>query len=322
MKALVAGLGSIGTRHARNLRALGVETVMGYDPDAARRQVFDAEFGGKSFADLSVALAEPSDLAVIASPNRFHVEQALAAARAGRHLLIEKPLSHNMDGVRELIDEVGKRGLFCHVGSNWKFHPAFQRMKALLADGAVGRLTGAQIIAGLWLPDWHPLEDYRRMYAARRDLGGGVIRDTHELDYLTWLMGPARCLTGLARRSGVLDIETEDVAVAAIELESGVLVSLLTDYIQRDYRRRYLMSGDGGTVEWDFQSARVDHFDAARKTTKSFDCAVADINEMYVEQSRHVLAGIAGGLPPVTPLSHALHVLELQIQWRAASGLT
>ncbi len=320
MKALVAGLGSIGMRHARNMKALGIETIAGMDPDPARRDRFSGEIGGATFAALEDALGDAPDIAVIASPSRYHIEQARQCAAALCHLLIEKPLGVSADGVDDLAEAVRAGGLFAHVGSNWKFHLAFQTMKSLLDDGAVGRVTGAQVLAGQWLPDWHPDEDYRTGYSARTDLGGGVVLDSHELDCLTWLLGPAVEIVGMVARSGALEIETEDVAAACLRFESGALATLQVDYIQRDARRRYHICGDGGTVEWDVRLGQVTSFRADSGETVTVDTPLDDVNAMYVAQMRHVLDGAAGRTPPVTPIAAAARVLELQLALKQAHG--
>ena len=320
MKALIVGLGSIGTRHARILGELGIGTITGMDPDQTRARDFQVETGGRVFAALEEALAEPPDLAIIASPSRHHIAQAIQCAAAGCHLLIEKPLGASLDGVAELLETVETHHLFAHVGSNWKFHPAFQTMKRLVDDGAVGRITGAQVLAGQWLADWHPWEDYRHGYSARADLGGGVVLDSHEFDCLLWLLGPAAEIRGMAAFSGALEVDTEDVAAAVIRFESGALATVLVDYIQREYRRRYHISGDGGTIEWDMASAGVSVYSAAAGTTELLATPMDDINEMYVLQARHVLNGIAGGGTPVTPIRAAAKSLDLQLALKGADA--
>jgi predicted dehydrogenase len=314
MRAAIVGLGSIGMRHARNLKTLGVADVIGMDPLPDRRARFTREIGGEVAAVYSEALEHRPDLVVIASPNRFHLGQALDAAEANCHLLIEKPLGCSLEGVDALLRAIETRRLFAHVGSNWKFHAAFRTMKRLLDDGAAGKVASAQVLAGQWLPDWHPWEDYRRGYSARRDLGGGVVFDTHEIDYLTWLLGPVNRIAGFVARSGALEIDTEDVAAACLRFESGALVTLQVDYIQRDYRRSYRIAGDTGTIEWDIRSETVQYYCAGTGKTTLLETPLGDLNEMYLAQTRHVLDGVAGEAEPVTPVTHAARVLALQLQ--------
>ena len=313
MKAIIFGLGSIGMRHARILKALGVQQLVGVDPSDLRRKRFNEEVGGDAFAESGFEDLRGYALAVIASPSRFHVEQAILCAEAGCALFIEKPLATDKAGVSRLVKLVKEAHLFAHVGSNWKFHPAFIRMKELLTSGRLGRISGCQVLAGQWLPDWHPWEDYRHGYSARVDLGGGIVLDTHELDYMTWLFGNACEIKGFTAHSGSLDIETEDVACACIRFDSGVLATLHVDYIQRSYQRRYHISGDEGSVTWDVRSNELQLYRADSGET-SVEYMAEDLNAMYVRQMQHVLAGIKGKVAPVTPITHAAKVLNLQLR--------
>jgi predicted dehydrogenase len=317
MRALIVGLGSVGMRHSRNLLALGVTDLVGYDPHPERCLRFTDEIDALAVPDLDAALDMHPDLAVIASPNRFHVDQAMRCAEANCHLFVEKPLGASMDGVDALISRVEAGGLFAHMGSNWKFHASFQTMKSVLDEGRLGTITGAQVLWGHWLPAWHPWEDYRQGYSARRDLGGGVALDAHEVDYLTWLLGPVADIKTMSTHTGVIEIETEDVAVSCLRFVSGALATMHLDYIQRQARRSYHISGDAGTLEWDIRKGFVELYSAESDTIKIFDTPLGDVNEMYIEQIRHVLDGVEGKTLPVTPLSGAKRSLELQLEMQA-----
>lgn len=316
MKVAIFGLGSIGRRHARCFRQAGADVLIGMDPTLERRKQFDEEIDAPSVVTEAEALDQAPDLVVVASPNVFHVRQTLLAVERGIPVLVEKPLGVTLEEAELLAAAVKARGVYLHMGSNWKFHPAFQLMKKLILDGAIGQPTGGQVIAGQWLPDWHPWEDYRQMYAARASLGGGAIHDTHEIDYLSWLLGPIVQFTGLKSHNGVLDIDTEDTAAAILRFSNGALVTLLTDYVQRTPRRRYLLAGSNGTIEWDFHQGEVTLCRSGARFGERHDVRLADVNEMYVAQARRVLADIRERRPAVTGIDQALHVLRLQAAWR------
>lgn len=311
LNVLIVGLGSIGLRHARNFSLLNVNSVYGFDPVDKRRSEFEAEFNSEAYSSLEQALSNQPDLTVIASPNCFHLEQAFTVVEHGCPLFIEKPLSHNLIGVPEFLEQIDNRSLFVHVGSNWKFHPAFKEMKRLIDNQTIGKVTGAQVISGWWLPDWHPWEDYRQMYSSRKELGGGIVLDSHEFDYLTWLLGPVSEVSGYISHSNSLDIETEDVAVACLKLESGVLATVHVDYIQRDYRRKYHISGDRGTIEWDYTTSMLSVYDAEKDTTEQVYVGLSDLNEMYIEQAAHILDGVLGKSEAVTSAQAAAEVLRI-----------
>jgi len=236
------------------------------------------------------------------------------AAKQGSHLFIEKPLSHSYEGLDILVRLVKEKNLFAHVGSNWKFHPAFIIMKEMINNQVLGKITGIQVIAGQWLPAWHPLEDYRNMYSARKSLAGGIVFDSHEFDYVTWLLGPVNRVHGFTKKSGVLEIETEDVAVACLEFKSGVLGTVHVDYIQRTYCRRYHISGDKGTIEWDYVEGVIKYYDAGKDKINTIDVRMEDINEMYLLQCEHIIRGVQGIEDPVTTVIDAGKVLDIQMK--------
>jgi len=319
MHVLIVGLGSIGKRHARNFKTLGVEQLSGVDPDATHAAEFVRQTGGNLFHSYEEALASCPDLVVIASPNRLHLQQALQAACAGLPLFIEKPLGTDLAMAERLLAEVRARKLYVHVGSNWKFHPAFIHMKELLRSGALGHLVAIQVLAGQWLPDWHPWEDFRHGYSARKDLGGGAIFDTHELDYMIWLMDDAVSrFHGLKRHDPkVLPIETEHVAVAVMEMANGVLCTLQTDYVQRRAQRRYFMTGTEGSLEWDLHAGGIILHGQKGEDPQLLPVALDDLNEMYIAQSKRILDDLATGNAPMTPLEHMIEILRLQLAWHA-----
>ena len=154
MKVLLVGLGSIGQRHARNLRAVLGEDVQLWAYRVRRLQHIitpdlsiepdgdvEASLGLRVFMDLDEALAEKPDAVFVTNPNSLHMPVALAAARAGCPLFIEKPLSHDLEGVQELVDIIDGRRLVCFVGYQWRFHPAFRFVQACLDRKTIGHVT-------------------------------------------------------------------------------------------------------------------------------------------------------------------------------------
>lgn len=315
MKVLIFGLGSIGRRHARCFKVVGASAIAGFDPDAARRAQFVQELASEVFASEAEGLAWNPDVVVVASPNAYHLRQARQIVAAGKAMLIEKPLGTDLAEARELEQMIGSAKVYAHVGSNWKFHPAFRTIKSWLADNRLGLVTGVQALAGQWLPDWHPWEDYRQMYSSRSNLGGGAIFDTHELDYLTWLIGPVVEFCGFKAHSGALEIDTDDVAACLLRFQNGALGMLLTDYIQRVPCRRYHISGSQGTLEWDHADGHVVLHLPGLRNAERVDRRLADINDMYIAQAQRILDDVRDGGTPETPVASMLRVLDLQTRW-------
>jgi predicted dehydrogenase len=306
------GLGSIGTRHARNLAASGYE-VVGFDPSEERREQFARRFDRAAVhASLDGALEDDCDFAIIASPNRFHLAQALTLARAALHLLIEKPLAADSNGLDALCEEVAKRKLVAMVGSNWKFHPMLKRMHELLAAGDIGRPLAVQALGGQYLPDWHPHEDYRQMYSSRSELAGGALLDSHDIDYVSWLLGPVVSVSCRAMTTGTLEIDTEDLVCLTMEFASGVLGTLQLDYLQHPYARRIHVTGESGTLAWDVVQNELVHYPRAEKIWRRWKPSVSyDLNDMYVAELEHFVRCVREGGAPATPLAQGIHVMRV-----------
>jgi predicted dehydrogenase len=207
------------------------------------------------------------------------------------------------------------------VGSNWKFHPSFQKLKLLLDKGAIGRVTSARCQFGQYLPDWHPWEDYRDTYSARRGLGGGVLLDSHEFDYMTWFLGPVRRLVCMADRVSSLEIDTEDTAAVILRFESGAIGEMHLDYTQRAYQRNFEFFGEGGTLRWDIRERAVRLYEVGRgEAWTVFEEPVGyDLNLMYVEEIAHFLDCICRRATPITDLRQGVLALKLILAAKASS---
>ena len=239
MQCLVVGLGSIGQRHARNWRALGLGEL-----HAARE-----------FPSLEAALATQPEVVLVTNPTNLHVPTARQAVQAGAHVLVEKPLGHSLDGVCELLAEAQQQERVLCVGYNLRCHPGLARLRGIVQAGDIGRPLVARAEMGEYLPDWHPWEDYRHSYSARRELGGGpVLTLSHELDALCWVLGRPRRIAGMTAHTSSLEVDTEDAAELVIQFESGALGSLHVDYVRRARRRLLEVAGEEGIVRWEYDT--------------------------------------------------------------------
>ncbi|MGH2869709.1 MAG: cytidylyltransferase domain-containing protein, partial [Solirubrobacteraceae bacterium] len=219
MTVAVLGLGSIGSRHAHNLVALG-HRVIGFDPTPDAGNAL-------ARADTVFEAIAGADAVVVASPTSLHAEHALAALEQDRPVLVEKPMAISPADAVRIADVARARGLTCAVAMNLRFHPGVQALRELLDSGRLGTIRYAQLSSGSDLRGWRPGRDYRTAYSARAALGGGVVSDSiHELDYLTWLLGPVSSVTAEVGRVSELEIDVEDVALALLRLASGAMASV------------------------------------------------------------------------------------------------
>lgn len=331
MKILVAGLGSIGQRHLRNLRARfgnsveilthrvrGLSQVIAEDMTVSHERSVEDVYGLRVFDSLTDALAERPSAAFICNPTSLHVPTAIAAARAGCHLFIEKPLSHSTDGIAELFLEVQRRRLVATVGYQLRFHPTLLRAHTLINDGAIGAVRSVRAEFGEYLPDAHPYEDYRDSYAAKSSLGGGVILCyIHEVDYLCWMFGTPRRVYTVGGTLGELDIDVEDTAVTSLLFDGDhgqIPAKLQLSFLQRPATRMCTIVGETGTLHLDLltpslavtssQGSREERFDGFRR------------NQMFEDEIASFFTAVAGDAPPAVSLGEGIATLRVALAMR------
>jgi len=330
VKALMVGLGGVGQRHLRNLRALMGDdtTVLAYRSRGLSHVLTDGlnirpncdletEYNVRVFSDLTDALAERPDVTFICNPTSLHMPVALAAARAGSHLFIEKPLSHTIDGIDELADVVKARGLMALVGYQLRYHPCLRALHALIEQRVVGRILAVRIEAGEYLPGWHPYEDYRQMYASRRDLGGGVIlSQIHELDYACWLFGRPTRVFAVGGHLSPLEIDVEDTASILMDVTmdgQAIPVHVHQDYIQRPASRTCQVIGDAGKILMDLREPSLRLFDGDGTAVALAPIAPFERNQLFLDEMAHFLACVRGEQTPVATLADAALSLRVAL---------
>lgn len=302
MRVAVLGQGSIGRRHAGNLLDLGHD-VVAWDPVAG---VLD---GVTSAMSPEAALAA-ADAAVVASPSSDHAAQARLALEHGCHVLVEKPLALTAQEIPPLADLADERGLVLGVAMNLRFHPAVIALHDAVTSGAIGRPLVARAWFGSWLPGWRPGTDYRQSYSARRDLGGGVLLDAiHEIDYLTWILGPVASVAAKLTTVSDLEIDVEDLAQLQLTWASGTEGVLSLDYLDRSYDRGCRIIGSEGTTSWSWSDGRVLVAAASGETVVT--TVPADVTSTYPAEIEAFLADAIGTGRPATTADAALHATQV-----------
>lgn len=323
MPVLICGLGSIGRRHLRNLQALGGEAVL---LRTGKSTLPDDELQGIPTArDLPTALKRWSPEAVIVSnPTALHLDAAIPAAESGAHLFIEKPLSHSLERIDALRDAVARGGGKVLIGYQFRFHPTLQRLRRWVHERAAGRAISVRAHWGEYLPGWHPWEDYRRSYSARRDLGGGVVLTLcHPFDYLRWIFGEVESVRAETLRSSSLGLEIEDAAEVVLTFHEGPLASVHLDYNQRPTAHWLEVVGAEGTLRWDNEDGSVRRWEVesgewrVRRPPKDFER-----NDLFLAEMEHFLQVVNGEAEPLCTLEDGVQALRiaLAVHRSAAEG--
>jgi len=314
MRILIAGCGSVGRRHLRNLQGLGENDIVLYRSGYGTMPADElAQFPAES--DLERALGHKPDAVIVSNPTALHLKVAIAAVEAGCHLLLEKPVSHTMAGVDRLLASVEKTGVRVCVGFQYRFHPGLQQIRQWLVEGAIGRAVAARASYGDHLPDWHPWEDYRQSYSAREDLGGGAILTLcHPLDYLRWMLGDVESVWASAANLGGMGIDVDDTAEIVLRFASGVLGAVHLDLVQRPPSHSLEVIGTGGTLRWDQADGTARIYRADVGSWEDYRPPSAfERNDMFLAEMHNFLQVCQGEAQPVCSLADGIAALRLSL---------
>jgi predicted dehydrogenase len=284
----IIGAGTVGRRHAKVFSSLGTGvSVAGVaDIEAGNGTRLAAEIGTKHFADYRDLLAQHPDLAVICTPHFLHREMAEAAAKAGCHILMEKPLAHTMEDAVALVDVCRKERVRLAVSFVHRYRQEYSRARQLIEAGEVGTVQMSVDVfgspGGRFIPSWI----WQNKYS-----GGGIVMYSgiHSIDWQCWLMGSdvatvyARCL------STYEGSDVEDGITATLEFANGGIGALIgnqPDYPISSRTRNTELYGTGGCIR--LRMGEYLQFDGA---DSSFRMEIAR-DEPFVVQARDVVAAI------------------------------
>jgi len=312
MRILIAGFGSIGRRHFRNLLSLGERDIIFYR--SGRSTLPDDELTDFVVEmELDAAFGHRPDAVIISNPTSLHLDVAIPAAEMGCHIFLEKPISHNLDRIVELKSALARGGGQVLVGFQFRFHPGLKKILECLSRNEIGRPLSFRAHWGEYLPDWHPWEDYRKSYSARKDLGGGVVLTLcHPLDYLRWMLGEIDALWAFTSQSGDLNLSVEDTSEIGLRFANGAVGSVHLNYNQQPPVHHLEIVGSKGTIRWDNDNDVVSLFNGVNWATYSPPKGF-ERNDLFLAQTQHFLEIIRGENQPICTLDDGIKALELAL---------
>lgn len=318
IKVLVAGCGSIGKKHLQNLQTFQEVELLVSDPNEETLNQTKQAFNCWGASDYSDALKQQPDAVFICSPNHLHLNMAKEALKHGAHLFIEKPLSHNLQGVDAFVEEVKTSGKKVMVACNMRFHPPVQQIQSWLDSGAIGRLLSMKLSFGNYLPNWRPT-DYRKSYSANQSQGGGIILDAiHELDLAYLWLGDVQSVFCMADRLGELDIDVEDSAFILCRSGDRKVAQIHMDYLRPERARTYELVGTKGLIVWEARDKHPERslISCYRSESKEWERVKFDsnMNEEYIQEIEHFLNCIKHDQEVAMDAETGANVLKLALK--------
>jgi len=324
IKVLIVGYGSIGRRHLENFLQLKNVKLIVYTKRTDLGSL--KEQGVKISNSLTECLKENPDIGVITNETSLHLPITIKLAQNGLDLFIEKPLSNSLKDVEKLRAIVKKKKLITQMGCHLRFHPCIKKIKSLIEQKKIGKILSAQVQSCSYLPDYHKWEDYRRSYAARKELGGGVIlTQIHEIDYMYWFFQEVENVISMSGKLSDLNVTVEDYAASLLKFKNKVVGEIHLDYFQRPDFKSCKIRGTKGEIYWDSDNNCVNIYNMNKKRWETkFDSDFSnnlDTYSSYVEELKHFLKCVKHRKETINNLEQGIATLKIALAIKKASKL-
>jgi predicted dehydrogenase len=289
---LVIGLGSMGKRRIRNLKALGVENIFGFDPRYDRREEAESLYDIVTFKNFEDALAVNCYAWVISTSPDTH------------HIYMKESIKHNVPAFIEasvvdtdldvIIKKLKNEDVFLGPSCTLFYHPGIKIIKEIVDSGNLGKTTNVLYHSGQYLPDWHTYETVDKYYVSNKETGGAREIVPFELTWLTKIFGFPKLVTGFFMKT--IDIEGAaniDDTYNFLYQYNGFIMNLSVDVVSRNATRRLLINCELGQISWNWENNFISIFEAGVDEWKkiSFDTLPAqsgynkNISEqMYIDE--------------------------------------
>ncbi len=299
MRVLIVGLGSMGKRRIRNLQHLKVGDILGVDPRADRRAEAEERYGIRTFAELDGALLTEPDALVVSTPPDLHASYARIALQHKIPVFMEASVVD--EGMKELIALSAARNVLAAPSCTMRFHPSVQKINELIARRTVGPILSFTYHSGQYLPDWHPWEDYRGYYVAKRATGACREIVPFELVWLTWVLGDVETISCFRGKVSALEVDIDDTYQLLLRFKQGILGHMLVDVTSRVPYRTFRLLGDQGVIEWTWGEKKVRVFSATsskwteyREPAGIVEPGYLAAEDMYIEEMKRYVAAVQG----------------------------
>jgi predicted dehydrogenase len=298
-KVLFIGLGGAGQRHLRILknllpedveffsyRRIGKTPLLNSDFTVDKTRSIEEKFNIKMLNSLNEAFEVSPELTVISTPTSCHRESLMMAMEAGSSIIVEKPWAEDLTDFSLFSNGILNKKLPFLISFQRRYHPLILKAYHLFKSGSIGRPMVANFTVFSDVTTWHGYEDWRTLYAVRKELGGGVLlTEIHEIDLVYWFFGIPNAVhcTGGNRSSERLNVE-DTVQLTLIYASFSVQITLC--FINKIKMRSFYISGTEGTLSWDetFNKLVLSTF---TKTPEEFFSPSFTNDSMFISQAEH-----------------------------------
>jgi predicted dehydrogenase len=305
MNILIVGLGSIARKHIEAIQFLNYNATI-YALRSTNNVVDEKGITNVfSLDNLYITF----DFAIISNPTHLHFEYIQILSEKNIPLFIEKPAVHSLDNSDELISLIEAKNLITYVACNLRFHPCLVFLKNYLKT-ELSRINEVNVYCGSYLPDWRPGKDFRKIYSANADMGGGVHLDLfHELDYTTWMFGfPNKC-NSIKRNVSSLDIDAVDYANYNLQY-NGFSANIILNYYRNKAKRTIEIVSENLIIGVDL----INNVISDENNQILFKSLNFEMKNTYNDQMQYFVNCLKQNEKPMNSFKESIEVLKIVLQ--------
>ena len=262
MKFLIVGLGSMGKRRIRNLRALEVGEIIGLDLKQERCKESEEKYSIKTFSDVCCIDIADVDAIIVSTPPDHHNEWIGYAISNKKPVFVEASVI--LGGLRDLNLKAKMSEVLVVPSSTLHFHPAIKIIREVVKNNQYGRVTNFSYHMGQYLPDWHPWEKIGDSYTGKKETSGAREMVAFEFTWLFDIVGFPRSITGFYGQTVDFGPEIDDTYAIALKFDKA-FATLIVDTTSRYYIRHLVMNLERAQIVWNWDQKKVMLYEADKK---------------------------------------------------------
>jgi predicted dehydrogenase len=305
MNVLIVGLGSIARKHIEAIHFLNYNATI-YALRSTNNVVNEEEIINVfSLDNLDITF----DFAIISNPTHLHFKYINALTENNIPLFIEKPAIHSLDYSTELVSLIETKKIMTYVACNLRFHPCILFLNEYIKT-IPNRINEVNVYCGSYLPDWRPGKDFRKIYSANENMGGGVHLDLfHELDYTTWILGHPIKSRSIKRSVSSLAINAVDYANYCLEY-SNFTANVVLNYYRKKVKRTIEILLDNNIINVDL----VNNIVTDENDQILFRISNFEMRNTYINQMEYFFNCMKQNEKPMNSLKESIEVLKIVLQ--------
>lgn len=291
MKYLVIGLGSMGKRRVRNLQALGIEHIAGFDPRSDRRLDAQDKYGIPVFDNLESALQEFDPQAfVISTPPDLHMHYAYYAFECGISCFIEASVVH-AEKIKQLSEKISGTSVVMAPSCTMRYYPGPKKIKELIQANAIGKVLNVNYQTGQYLPDWHPWEKIEEFYVSKRETGGAREIVPFELTWLNNIFGEAKAAACVKAKLTDMPADIDDIYHCLLRYDNNVIANITVEVVSRPKATRDMrVLGSDGEIVFSADSNSVRYINTSMDEWKEYKFDVGTVESQYINPEEPYIA--------------------------------